>query len=497
MATDLFFDKLPSTAKTAEVNFEQPVETEILLADYDAPVFKIVKTTMEHLITQKYIMQNKLTIEGFVKVNVCYQSSENHCLNVVTQKIPFQKQIETGEYDVNYVDIQGSCQYVNTRPQNPTRIDLRGAYLFVVRVYSAEIAQVVTAVSSESVCCDSVQIDCFAMSVQNMRQFTMENQISLPENTNKILRVTTNSPTPSVSVYTDKISVKGEINAEIFYSVTDDDNVHRKSDSFAYNQILDMQGIKENNIVNTDISVSSFGISQSGEDKKLTAVITVQIDGFAFSKQQLMAVRDGFSRCYEYKKESHRQLVDINMHIIDKMMSVQLEQAAPSGYKICDVYLEISPAKNYFEINKTTVKAKLNAYIIAQNQQEEYECFVKTEDLVLDWLEKCGRYDEICIRLSPVNFAYSDNRVSISVSAKGFVIEKRAIELLEGFEENEEKPLQNICEALILYYGKKGEKVFDIAKYHNVSPQVVAQENDLESERLNRDTMLFIPAFEQ
>ena len=59
MSTKLFFDALPSTVKSADVNFEQMVETEILLADYDAPVFKIVKTTMEHLITQKYIMQSK------------------------------------------------------------------------------------------------------------------------------------------------------------------------------------------------------------------------------------------------------------------------------------------------------------------------------------------------------------------------------------------------------------------------------------------------------
>ena len=73
MATQLFFDHLLSTEKMADINSEQSVETEILLADYDEPVFKIVKTTMEHLVTQKYIMQNKLTVEGFIKVSVYYQ----------------------------------------------------------------------------------------------------------------------------------------------------------------------------------------------------------------------------------------------------------------------------------------------------------------------------------------------------------------------------------------------------------------------------------------
>ena len=62
MATQLFFDHLLSTEKMEDINSEQSVVTEILLADYDEPVFKIVKTTMEHLVTQKYIMQNKLTV---------------------------------------------------------------------------------------------------------------------------------------------------------------------------------------------------------------------------------------------------------------------------------------------------------------------------------------------------------------------------------------------------------------------------------------------------
>ena len=60
MATQLFYDHLLSTTKIADINSEQPVEAEFLLADYDAPVFKIVKTTMNHVVTQKYIMQNKL-----------------------------------------------------------------------------------------------------------------------------------------------------------------------------------------------------------------------------------------------------------------------------------------------------------------------------------------------------------------------------------------------------------------------------------------------------
>ena len=497
MATNLFFDTLPSTVKSADVNFEQSVETEILLADYDAPVFKIVKTTLEHLVTQKYIMQSKLTLEGFVKVNICYQSPESNKLHTVSQKIPFQKQIEVGQYDANYIDVQGNCQYVNTRPQNPTRIDVRGAYMFNIRVYSSHNTQIISAIASDSVCCDNAQLDCFSMIVQNTRQFTMEQTLSLPENVHRIMRVATGTPTPAVTVFADKITIKGEINADVYYTLQDDDRVHMHSQTFAYNQLVDMPQIRENNIPYTQLEVTSLGISQNSDDKKMTATLTAQIDALAFAKQQIMAVRDAFSRRCEYEKEAHQQLVDVNMHSIGKTVSLQFNDAVPGGYTICDVLFEISPAKSYYEINKTTVKSKVFAHIIVLNGQNEYECITKSEDIVFDWLEKCGRYDEICIDLSAAGYTCSENSVTVNIFAKGFVIEKHPVELLSDFEEDSDKPQNNIREALVVCYGKKGEKIFDIAKNHNVSPQVIMEENLLENDSLVEDAMLIIPAYEQ
>ena len=269
MATQLFFDHLLSTEKMADINSEQSVETEILLADYDEPVFKIVKTTMEHLVTQKYIMQNKLTVEGFIKVSVYYQPPKAEKISVITQKVPFQKQLDlpSADYDLNFITIGGQCQYVNTRPQNSTRIDVRGAYMFAIKVFSQQKVNTVTAISGGSVCCDSGEISHFCLAGQNIRQFNTENELLFTDTPDRILRVQTRSQTPTVAVYQDKITVKGEINADIFYTAADSAQVKKHTQAFAYNQIIDMKGIKENYICCADISVCSFGISQNQDSK--------------------------------------------------------------------------------------------------------------------------------------------------------------------------------------------------------------------------------------
>ena len=357
----------------------------------------------------------------------------------------------------------------------------------------------VTTIAGDNVCCDSGEIGHFSLASQNIRQFTMENELNVPENLHKILRVQTNCPTATTSVYQDKVTVKGEVNADIFYTVTDSPQIKRHTQTFAYNQIVDMKGIKENHIPCTDITVCGFSVSQNQDSKKYMATATVQIDATAFSKQNVIAVKDAFSRGFEYDRTQQETLCDTNMYHIDKTVLLQITETVPDSYDICDVILEITPAKSYFEINKTTVKAKVTANIIATNGQNKYECFAKTEDVVLEWLENCGQFDEICIKLSAVGCTYTrtgdEMQINANILVQGFVIEKQAFGLLKTFEEKEDKPQQTDAEALVVYYASKGERVFDIAKSHNADPREIAEENALQTDVLTVGQMLFIPAF--
>ena len=229
------------------------------------------------------------------------------------------------------------------------------------------------------------------------------------------------------------------------------------------------------------------------------ASITIQIDATAFSRQQVIAVNDAFSRCYEYEKQQQEMLCDTNMYHIDKNIALQIRENIGADCSVRDIIFEIAPLKNYYEINKSTVKAKVTANIIAVNSQNEYECFARTEDVVLDWLENCSQYDEICLKLTADNCTYTHTggnlQINAAISVQGFVIEKRSFNLLRSFEENTDKPVTNGEEALVVYYAQKGERVFDIAKNHNASPADIMEENNLAGGVLQANQMLFIPAF--
>ncbi|MBR5251411.1 MAG: DUF3794 domain-containing protein [Oscillospiraceae bacterium] len=503
MTNDIFYDNLLSTLRLADTGFEQSVETEILLADYDAPVFKIVKTTMDHCVTQKYITKNKLVIEGFIRLCIYYQPPAGEKLNVIGQKLPFQRQIDitADETDNCIISVTGQSQYVNTRPQNPTRIDVRGAYMFNVRVYSTTSTKIVTAAGSPTIYCDGTQLDYFALTGQNIRQFTSEDTLALPDNVQKIIGVHTAPSSPAVTVYKGKITAKGEIAANIFYTTTDSTQINRTVHTFAYNQIIDIPAVQENHIAYATAAVTAFTVGKNGDTDRFAATMTVQLEAVTFARQQVMAVCDAFSRCYCCTKDEQSVTVDKNIITADRTFAVKFNVQTGGNCTAQHIVYELSPVKSYFEINKMTVKAKLTAHIICLNGQNEYECISHTEDVVLPWLEKCSRYDEIMLSLccDAGSFSHNGDNVSVTVNigATGYIIEKQPVVLLQGFEENRDAPLADRQQALILYYGQKGERIFDIAKQHCVSPQEICQNNNIETQQLEKRQMLFINAFEE
>ena len=109
MTNQCITDAISVTDKRIDTSFEIGLDREILLADYDKPVFKIVKTIAEHSITQKYINGNRLIIEGFFRTSIFYQPPAGEGLTVVSKKQTFQKQIDlrTPVTDAYFIDISG------------------------------------------------------------------------------------------------------------------------------------------------------------------------------------------------------------------------------------------------------------------------------------------------------------------------------------------------------------------------------------------------------
>ncbi|MBR4035115.1 MAG: LysM peptidoglycan-binding domain-containing protein [Oscillospiraceae bacterium] len=503
MANNLLTDSISTTSRFLDTSFELAVEQEILLADYDKSVFKIVKTCVDHTITQKYINGTKFICEGYFRITVFYQPPHGEKLTVVTKKQPFRHQIDlqTAVMPPYFIPLSGELQYVNTRAVNPTRISVSGVYSFVIKGYHTQPLPVVTAVSSPSVCCDSTAISGFALSSSGIRQFSMEDELSLPEELDKILTITPENNNFTITNYQDKTNIKGDVTVDIAYTLESSAEVKYLSKVFSYNQVVDLPGLAENHATYADFSVVSFTVTANPDTGKVNCILMANLDVKSFRKENVITVLDCFSKSFDYTKSRDSIIYDSNINEISKTFNFQVEDLIGTGYTPVYSMTNISMPEISIADGKNLLKAKRTVTAIVKNEDNEYECFSKTGDISFDIVVQAEAADDVVVKCIPyktdITISGESMKARFFVDVKGFVIKHCKIQLLSEFEENMLSPLSNPSDALILYYGEKGENVFDIAMKYKTDMATVMTENNLDNKILAEDRTLLIPAYRQ
>ena len=323
--------------------------------------------------------------------------------------------------------------------------------------------------------------------------------MSLPQQTDKILNITAHSANMSVMVYQDKVNIKGDMEAEIIYTLTDSADIQHHIQNYAYNQVVDISGISENNAAYADISVISFTVTQNPDTKKIRCILTAQLDVKVFRRESVYTVFDAFSKKYEYNREKKTIVCDENIQSVNKTIRCSVEDTIGAGYTPVHHFVNISAPETTVRKDRNILKAKLTVSAVVKNSTNEYECFTKTGDITIDTGTEINTDDEYILSCCPSQStaAISDDilKVAASIEVTGFVIKRRQLSVLSDFTENTDSPAEAPANALILYYASKGERVFDIAMKYRTDADIIAKENSLDTAKLTEDKMLFIPAF--
>mgnify|MGYP002711731171 CR=1 FL=1 len=99
MELKIFRDTLPQGGAGCTVKAELPLETEIRISDDLPPVGKLVKCFVRPAVLQRQLQPGRLTLEGYLRCTVFYQSEAEKGLCQTEQKLPFTRQLELPELD--------------------------------------------------------------------------------------------------------------------------------------------------------------------------------------------------------------------------------------------------------------------------------------------------------------------------------------------------------------------------------------------------------------
>ena len=486
---------------------EQAIDLEFTLPDYCPKIEKIIKCTLTPRIGNVSYSGTTLTADGEAQLSLLYCSAEQTGLFGYETAVQFSKSTDC-KYDCDKMMITATVTpgYVNCRAVNERKLDIHGAVMIHFKGVQNDVLDVV--VGSE---CDSLQLR--RIKTENLencgyasKQFMVQQDFNLPQTSGSIENIIRTNAEVSVSdckFLADKAIVKGELDINILYR-----NSNGECETFygsvPLEEIADIAGVDENCYKNVQIMLCSLKIKpftdSNGECRSMQAEGKINIDLAGSKINGLEPVCD----CYSVTNnlDVKRQTLSIKTAAQQVSGSHQMREMIELGTAvsgIIDVSCDTSGIAAAFEDSVMTVRGTLTASIVAKDSDNKCVCFEKKLPYTHEFaIEPCADHTaDIKAIISGCSYSMkSDDSIELraQIDISGLVCCKKQISVITDItaDDNSEKQIGDMP-ALVLYFAKPQESVWDIAMRYNTSVDLIMGANGLENDILAADTVLLIP----
>lgn len=498
----MYKDSVAACETVCDIKAELPIETEILIPDYLPQIFKIVKCFARLVVLQKQISSSRITIEGYLRCVVYYQSDTNQSLCQVEQKLPFTKQADLREGNYFGWDsfVTGETEYINCRAVNQRRIDIRGAFALGVKVFARTQQEIITALADEGIEQKLATLTGMRTVGSQEKLITAEDNIVFDAPPTAVIDTALRFSVNETKLMSGKAVIKGELIAEITYRTDDTSNVSKAIKSVPFNEILDIDGAAEDCTAYVTAEPTGCTILTGGENGEVSLSITAQLNARVTKPCEYLAVSDAFSTSYQTAVEK----TDITMEQIEdvftQQVQVQVEGTLPDeNVQIIDVRATALPIEAIEENQQVQLRSRVSVHIICLNALGELDCYDKTAEYTLpkrynvpieNIMATCSSF----VNSVNVRKAGAEALANVNITAYGMITSKNKKPVVSAVSYQDELKKQDDDVALRIYYAQAGEDVFDIAKRYWASPLAISCANQIEQDILTSSMQLLIPS---
>ena len=486
---------------------EQAIDLEFTLPDYCPKIEKIIKSTLTPRIGNVSYSGSTITAEGEAELNLLYCSSEQPGLFGYETAMQFSKSTDC-KYDCDKMMITANVApgYVNCRAVNERKLDVHGSVMLHFKGVQNDVFDVV--VGSE---CSSLQLK--RAKTENLencgyasKQFILQQDFYLPQTSGSIENIIRTSGEVSVSdckFLADKAIVKGELDLNILYR-----NASGECETFfgsvPIEEIADIEGVDEHCYKNVQIMLCSLKIKPftdaNGECRSMQAEAKINIDLAGSRINELEPVCD----CYSVTNNLDVQRQSLNIKTAPQQLSAshQMREMIELGTaigSIIDVSCDCGSIAAAFEDRTMTVRGIVTATIIAKDSDGNCVCYEKKLPFSHEFeIEPCADHTaDIKAIITGCSYSMkSDDSIELraQIDITGLVCCKKQMNVITDItaDDNSEKQIGDMP-AIVLYFAKPQESVWDIAMRYNTSVDLIMGANGLDNDILATDTVLLIP----
>ncbi|MGN0707370.1 MAG: SPOCS domain-containing protein [Faecalibacterium sp.] len=504
MELKIFRDTLPAAGGSCTVKAELPLETEILISDYQPQVFKLVKCFARPVVLQKQLQPGRLTLEGYLRCTVYYQGEDGAGLCQTEQKLPFTKVLELPEFSFSAwtASVEGQTEYLNCRAVNPRRIEVRGAFGLVASVHAQIRTEVITALADGGVEQKLCTLSGARRAAVLDKLITADGELSFPKEPEEILDMTGTAQIRELKLLTGKAVAKGEIQVLCAWRAQGENTLQSQTVTLAFNQILDAEGISEDCKCLCVVEPVGFTVAQgeSGAPAQLTATAMLHLR--AWRPYELQAVADAFSTRFETSLTPQPVITEQLALLLDETVTVTGSGPLPdAGARLMACFAAFGPAQILPQGAGFALTARVIVTAFGENSLGELESYEKALEvsvpLELDAPSNAQIYPECWLSAENLQCSCTGGTLeaAVTVRIEGAVFCRKTHTCVGSIELGD--PLRSADPeiSLRIYYAQAGEELFGIAQRFHVSPGQMLAANGLDPDTgiLSEEKRLLVP----
>lgn len=483
---------------------EHTVDCDVTLPEYMPDVVRVLRCALSPYIASQQISGDRIMTECDCTASVIYicEQGKIHCFE---QTEHFGKQLEFhGEYQ-DGVSVSAKTDFVNYRVSSSRKIEIHGAVSLSAvglqkqekEIVSCAVGDGMTVRARKQTVCTLSSFAGKAFPVSETCEINCNEKIGAVMSVNHFIR------TDEAKAIHGKLFVRGELIVRTV-CLTEDCEVRCFENSVPVNQIVDVPDIDEENIIQTDITVTSVCVrprpEQSGERGLLETEATLFICVRAYDMREITIVQDAYSTKYE--TENELRTVNINTSC-EKMFDTYL----------CRESIDISSVGIQkvlsFECSNIVSSVSVSEGGISVSGSITADCIFEDTNSEIYYVTRQIPFE---YKHPTVYENMSSSSISAAVSAFNYALgtggslDVRVEILINGliFCGNEEKAVTEItidkskCKSvktasLTVYFADENECVWDIARHYNTTVEAILRENRMQNEEITHCCKLLIP----
>ncbi len=490
-------EKLNMIKPVYEGEIKTGAEGSIIVPDVKPDILKILQVDAEAFLCEKYIDDGKITIKGKVRTNVLYLPEGGECcVQSLSGCFEFCETLKRSEFtsDMQLV-VCCEAEKAGYKLLNSRKVGINSQILLNVQVLCGR--------SCDCVC--EVEEDCAQQKYNNVSlctsgdyreySFKIEENLDFPQTKCGISEILKSNVTIFNKEYKPlggKLVVKGTADVCLLYL---DENMRCESGEFEipFTEVFDMEGLTEEAEceITYEVGETDFSLvpDTNGEVRcvGMTACVT------AGAKVQYESSCRAVADCYFTNADCNLSYEEIETEsVIDKpQFSAIIKELVKKGGEqpaIESVYSAM--AKPYItstqvQNGRLAVSGKLVLYVLYTTEAPQQPVCSINEEIPFSYMIDCENADRDCdVMLSceceHISYTLSSDsgvEVRCGIAICGKLLKKSSARVITDVECHE---LEKSDSAVVIYFVKKGDSLWDIAKHYHVRPESILAANSLD-----------------